>query len=167
MKNPNASNVVISEYHPSAIGAITALHGQYYHTQWNFGLYFESKVAVELAGLLTHKDARRNGFWVASVDEGIVGGIAIDGNQTNRSSARLRFLIVSTDCQGMGIGNRLMDTALSFCRSAGFKKIYLTTFEGLEAAASLYKKYGFELTREKEDSTWGITVKEQRFEKTL
>ena len=40
---------LISGYLPGAIGRITELHGTYYAKNWDLGLYFEAKVATELA----------------------------------------------------------------------------------------------------------------------
>lgn len=156
--------LVICGYIPGAVGRITAMHGEYYSRHWNFGLFFETKVATELSALLTHKHADRSGFWIAVCNDIIAGGIAIDGNQKEQHEARLRFFIVSEDYQGMGIGSLLMEKAVSFCKEKKFAKVHLSTFAGLDAARHLYEKWGFRLTEEKEDCTWGVTVKEQIFE---
>ncbi|MBN1227345.1 MAG: GNAT family N-acetyltransferase [Deltaproteobacteria bacterium] len=159
----NPEEITISNYIPGAIGKITELHGRYYKENWNFGLFFEAKVAIELSKLLLKVDSSRNGFWVASVKKKIVGSIAIDGNQSEKGRARLRFFIISPEYQGLGIGNLLMDKAIHFCRDSGFKEVYLTTFAGLDPAKHVYEKWGFELVEEKEDNTWGVVVKEQFF----
>jgi len=155
---------VISLYIPGAIGRITAMHGEYYSRHWNFGLFFESKVAAELSVLLTHNHADRSGFWLALCNDTIAGGIAIDGNQKEQHEARLRFFIVSNEFQGHGIGNLLMDKAISFCKEKKFAKVHLSTFAGLDAARHLYEKWGFRLIEEKEERTWGLPVNEQIFE---
>jgi len=156
--------VVISHYIPGAVGWITAMHGEYYSRYWNFGLFFETKVATELSALLTHKQAERNGFWLALCNDIIAGSIAIDGNQKDQQEARLRFFIVSPEFQGHNIGNMLMEKAITFCKEKKFAKVYLSTFAGLDAARHLYEKWGFILIEEKEDCTWGVAVKEQIFE---
>ncbi|MEA3358625.1 MAG: GNAT family N-acetyltransferase [Thermodesulfobacteriota bacterium] len=155
--------IYISNYVPGSIGRIAELHGNYYNKYWNFGLFFEAKVAIELSKLLMEDNPSRNGLWVASVKNKIVGGIAIDGNQREKNEARLRFFIISLDYQGLGIGNLLMEKALRFCKESGFEEVYLTTFAGLDAAKHLYEKWGFKLIEEKEDNTWGVIVKEQLF----
>jgi len=155
--------ITISNYIPGAIGRIAELHGNYYNEHWNFGLFFEAKVATELSRLLLEGDLSRNGFWVASVKNKIVGSIAIDGNQSEKDRARLRFFIISPEYQGLGIGNLLMEKAIHFCKDSGFKEVYLTTFAGLDPAKHLYEKWGFKLVEGKEDNTWGVVVKEQFF----
>ena len=159
--------VLISNYVPGAIGRIAELHGKYYNNYWNFGLFFEAKVAIELSKLLIEDTSSQSGFWVASVKNKIIGGIAIDGGQRKKNEARLRFFIISPDFQGLGIGNLLMEKAISFCKDSGFREVYLTTFAGLDAAKYLYEKWGFKLIEEKEDTTWGVVVKEQLFICTL
>lgn len=156
---------ILSGYVPGAIGKIVELHGTYYHEHWDFGLFFEAKAAMELAELLNRFDETRDGFWVA-VDEGeIVGGVAIDGGKAETEGARLRWFILAPRCQGRGTGNQLMQTALRFCDDAGFKRVYLTTFAGLDAARHLYEKWGFTLCDEEEGTHWGSRVVEQTFER--
>ena len=167
MTTLNREEVLISNYVPGAIGRIAELHGRYYNNYWNFGLFFEAKVAIELSKLLIEDKLSRNGFWIASVKNNIVGSIAIDGGQGKKKEARLRFFIISPDYQGLGIGNLLMEKAITFCKDSRFKEVYLTTFAGLEAAKYLYEKWGFKLIEEKEDNTWGVVVKEQLFICTL
>jgi N-acetylglutamate synthase-like GNAT family acetyltransferase len=159
--------VYISNYVPGAIGRIAELHGNYYNKYWSFGLFFEAKVATELSKLLTDNNSSLNGFWVASVKNKIIGSIAIAGDQKKKNEARLRFFIISPDYQGLGVGNLLMEKAISFCKDSGFKEVYLTTFAGLDAAKHLYEKWGFKLIEEKEDTTWGVVVKEQLFILTI
>src|SRR5512137_1981270 len=85
------SHVKLSGYIPGAIGRIAELHGTYYHKHWGFDLFFESKVAIELSEFLRRFNEALDGFWVASIDEKIVGSIAIDGVQHDSKGAHLRW----------------------------------------------------------------------------
>lgn len=160
-------DIVLSGYVPGAIGRVTELHATYYHQHWGLGLFFEAKVSSELAAFLNRFNPAHDGFWVSMVDERIVGSITIDGSEAAGKGARLRWFIVAPEYHGHGIGKRLMDEAMDFCRRARFQRIYLTTFAGLDAARYLYEKAGFTLTEEHEDATWGKTVLEQKFELAL
>ena len=71
---------------------------------------------------------------------------------------------MSDALRGKGTGNRLIDTAVAFCRKRGYKTIYLWTFEGLDPARHLYEKAGFKLTEERKGTRWGAEVNEQRFQ---
>lgn len=151
-------------YIPGSLGRVAEIHGDYYHKHWGFGLFFESKVANELSEFLKRYDDSRDGFWTLSENDRIEGSIAIDGIHTENEGAHLRWFIISEALQGKGAGNLLINTAVGFCRNKGYKKIFLWTFEGLDAARHLYEKAGFKLFEEHRGNQWGTEVNEQRFE---
>jgi GNAT superfamily N-acetyltransferase len=156
---------IIAGYTPGALGKIVELHGVYYYREWELGLFFEAKAASEMAAFLNRFNPETDGFWVARVDGEIAGGITIDGNDAN--GVRLRWFILADGYRGLGLGNRLMNEALEFCRKAGHRRVYLTTFAGLDAARHLYEKNGFRLVWEEQDSHWGNPLMEQKFELAL
>lgn len=151
-------------YLPGSIGRITELHGSYYHKHWEFGLFFEVKVATGLSEFLARYDENRDGFWVASVAGRVEGSIAVDGVDADSKGAHLRYFIMSDVLRGKGVGNRLITIAVDFCRSQRYKRVYLWTFEGLDAARHLYEKTGFALVEQFQGTQWGTAVNEQRFE---
>lgn len=153
----------LSGYTPGDIGSITELHGSYYQKHWRLGLFFEAKVATELAEFLLRFDPKHDGFWAARMAGTVVGSIAIDGYAAATHGARLRWFIVDPDHQGYGIGKMLLDAAIAFCHHARFQRVYLTTFAGLDAARHLYEQVGFILVEEREDTHWGSKVLEQTF----
>ena len=155
---------IIKGYTPGAIGRVAELHGTYYHDHWGFGLFFEAKVASDLAEFLKRYDESRDGFWTVSLDGRIEGSIAIDGIHGGSEGAHLRWFIVSDLVRGKGAGNQLIEAAMDFCRSKGYRSVYLWTFEGLGAARHLYEKHGFTRVKEHRGTQWGAEVKEQRFE---
>ena len=155
---------IVKGYIPGAIGRIAELHAVYYHRQWRFGLFFESKVAVELSEFMHRFREERDGIWIAMLDDRIQGAIAIDGIHGDSHGAHLRWFITSDAVRGRGVGNRLLETAVGFCRGRGYGKIYLWTFEGLDAARHLYQKTGFKLSKTQKGTQWGTEVVEQKFE---
>ena len=160
-------HVKICGYRPGAIGRITELHADFYSKESGFGLFFEAKVATEMSAFLKRFNKTVDGFWVAIVEEQIIGSIAIDGIKSESEGAHLRWFIVAAEYHGQGIGSMLIREALAFCRSAGFKRVYLWTFAGLDRARHVYEKSGFTLSREHSGSQWGVTVKEQMYELVL
>ncbi|MEO8608319.1 MAG: GNAT family N-acetyltransferase [Chloroflexota bacterium] len=158
--------IQLSGYYPGTIGAITQLHGTYYHQHWDLGLYFEAKVATELSEFLNRFDPAQDGIWIARDSEKFVGAIVIDGKDAGGEGARLRWFIIDPAYHGQGVGNLLVDEAMSFCRRVGFRRVYLTTFAGLSAARHLYEKQGFRLCREEDGShlTGRAALIEQVFE---
>jgi RimJ/RimL family protein N-acetyltransferase len=159
--------MIVRGYIPGAIGRIAEIHGTYYHRHWNFGLFFEAKVATELSEFLGRYDEKRDGFWTVSLEDRVEGAIAIDGIHTDNLGAHLRWFIVSDTLRGKGFGNRLIRLAIEFCRHAGYKRVYLSTFEGLEASRHLYEKRGFTIVDQHKGTQWGTEVNEQRLELRL
>ncbi len=159
------SNVeIIKGYIPGSIGWVAELHGTFYQEHWNFTVFFEAKVATELSEFLGRYDEKLDSFWTASLKGRVEDSIAIDGIHAEKEGAHLRWFIVSDVLRGRGSGNRLIKEALNFCRNKGYKRVYLWTFEGLNAAKHLYEKNGFELVEQNEGIQWGTEVNKQRFE---
>ncbi len=157
--------IEIGGYCPGAIGRVAEMHAAYYHRHWGFGLFFEAKVATELAEFLGRFDEERDGFWTVRSGNRVEGSIAIDGLKAETEGAHLRWFIVSPEIQGGGWGRRLMSEAVAFCDRRAYRRIFLWTFAGLDAARYLYEAFGFHLVSEAEGERWGARVVEQRFER--
>src|SRR5262245_6490297 len=154
---------IVPSYLPGAIGTIGRLHGEYYAREHGFGVLFEAKVTREFAEFAGRFNPAYDGMWFV-VDRGHVhGSIVIDG-EGGPGQAHLRWFMLSDAIRGRGQGHRLMDAAMTFCRRAGHRHVYLNTFKGLDAARALYERAGFRLVAEETGTTWGKPVVEQRFE---
>ena len=105
-----------------------------------------------------------DGLWTARTKGQFAGSIAIDGSGFPGEGARLRWFITQPSYQGVGIGKRLIDRAISFCVAAKHQRVFLWTFEGLRAARSLYERNGFTLAEERKIDQWGQIINEQMFE---
>jgi ribosomal protein S18 acetylase RimI-like enzyme len=155
---------ILSKYIPGAIGKVVELHAIYYAQEWGFGLFFEAMVATELASFFSRFNERHDRFWIAVHGQLIVGSITIDGSEAAIKGAHLRWFILDPEYQGKGIGNQLMGEAMRFCEEKNFQRVHLSTFVGLDQARHLYEKCGFKLVEEHESNTWGVLVREQKFE---
>ena len=157
---------IVKDYFPGAIGRVAELHGDFYHRYRGFGLFFEAKVARELASFFSRYDDTRDGFWAVVKKGRMEGAVVIDGQDAAGEGAHLRWFIVSDGMRGQGAGSSLIQTAMDFCRHKRYPAVYLWTFEGLAAARHLYEKNGFRCVAERPGDQWGVTVNEQRFEWT-
>jgi len=158
--------ITIRDARPGDAGRLIALQVAYYGNQWNFPTgFFEAKITRELGEFLARLDDPRNRSWRAESDGQYLGGITIDGS-AHATEAHLRWFILDDAARGQGAGQLLMDTAMAFCRENGFSMVYLATFAGLDAAHRLYKRAGFRLVSEHDNTTWGKPLTEQRFEWT-
>ncbi len=164
-----AESGIVKGYLPGLTERVAELHATYYAREWNFGHFFEAKVATELTAFLQRYDTVRDGIWSIQRNGQVQATVSIDGSEPGHGdrTAHLRWFIVSDTLRGNGAGNALMCEALDFCRQTGFASVYLWTFQGLEAARHLYLKHGFELAEQHTGSQWGTQVTEQRYVLTL
>ncbi|KAM3604859.1 uncharacterized protein V6R79_017193 [Siganus canaliculatus] len=87
-------------------------------------------------------------FWVAEV---VVGGraqvmatVAVVAKQSGKETyGELCRLMVSPLSRRMGLGVRMCQTALDFCKDRGFSKVVLETTSTQTAAVAMYRKMGF------------------------
>jgi GNAT superfamily N-acetyltransferase len=154
-------------YFPGSIGRVVELHANYYHVHWGFGVLFEAQIARALAEFHARYDELRDGFWTATVAARVEGSITIDSAHASDTGAHLRWFIMSDAFRGKGIGTRLIRTAVDFCRANDYRRVYLRTFAGLDAARHLYEKMGFKLVDQRPGMQSGTEVTEQRFELSL
>jgi N-acetylglutamate synthase-like GNAT family acetyltransferase len=152
------------ELKPGDIGYIIYLHGVLYDKEYGYDCSFESYVAKylnEFASAIKNREK----IWIIEKENDIVGSMAIV-EKTN-TIAQLRWLLLHPDIRGLGLGKKLMDDAIAFCRSKGYTSIFLWTEDLLEPAANLYKSKGFQLTEEKTNEIWGVGLTEQRYDLKL
>ncbi|MEM7215727.1 MAG: GNAT family N-acetyltransferase [Pseudomonadota bacterium] len=152
-------------YVPGVIGSIAEMHARYYSRTSGFGAEFESKVAAGLADFVSRLERPCNQIWHVSENGRVQASIAVDGEDLGKNFAHLRWFLIDDNLRGHGLGNKMMRKSLQFCDDRSFDKVILWTFEGLDAARSLYEKNGFQLVEEWQGDQWGTVVSEQRFER--
>ncbi|MFD1739479.1 GNAT family N-acetyltransferase [Bacillus salitolerans] len=157
-------NVSIRPFQPGDVGFVAHLHGRLYEHTYKFGEMFEYYVMKGLTEFMINTDGGE--LWIAEVDGKMVGSIAI--TKSNDSVAQLRWFILDENYHGMGIGKKLMETAIHFCKEQGYKHIFLWTVNILDTARYLYKKYQFKLTEERPNHEWtGTKLIEERWDLNL
>jgi ribosomal protein S18 acetylase RimI-like enzyme len=164
MPEQNDQTVSYEGYRPGCLGEVVRLHALYYSKYWDFGLLFERQVAEGLSDFLNQFDERRDLFLTAWADNRMVGSISVQHDDKNEESAQIRWVILSEEAQGKGVGKTMMERAMEFIKKAGYRHARLGTFRGLNAARSLYERHGFKLIQERPSAYWGTTVQAQDFE---
>lgn len=159
------NEIVIEAYRPGCIAGMIGLHMQYYAPEWGFGAAFEAKLAAESGAFMSEFVVKRDLVLSAWLGEILVASLFIDGSQRDGVGNHLRWFVVSNDVRGTGLGRQLMGRAMEFCDASGHSLTWLTTFAGLDAAAALYRKSGFQLVDEVAEDQWQGGVREQRFER--
>lgn len=153
-----------TDFFPGALGAIAALHGEYYAKHWGFGVFFEAKVAAELAAFATRKSAT-DLVLLARDDDGLAASMILDLHDPDSGDrgAHLRWFIMADRCRGAGLGRQFMERAMTHVDAHAGGRSWLTTFAGLHPARALYEAHGYRLTHEAEGEAWGASVQEQEF----
>ncbi len=161
-KPPEVS--IRTDVRPGDIGQVVALHGLVYAREYGFNPRFEAYVAGPLAEFVLKNSARER-LWIAERDGHVVGCIAIVAAQDG--VAQLRWFLVAPEARGAGLGRRLMQLALSFCKENRYQTVILWTVSALTDAARLYQASGFRKVAQNESSDWGVNVMEEKYELTL
>lgn len=146
------------------IGWVIHRHGVVYARELGWDERFEGYVAQTLATFALGHEPARERLWLAETGDRIVGSIGIvDGDV----DAQLRWFLVEPDCRGMGIGHRLIDEALAFCRATGRRHVHLWTVAGLDAAAHLYTTAGFRVVERVRGAPWHAEAVQEKYALTL
>lgn len=154
-----------TEIRPGDIGAIVRMHGEVYGAEQGWDWTFEAYVAGTLGRLAEHYDPRTDRLWLAEDGDEIVGSIAIVAAEPD--VAQLRWFLIRPAARGRGLGRRLLQDAIAFCRDVGFARIFLWTTSNLPASAHLYREAGFVVTARSPRHEWGADVIEERHELRL
>ena len=163
-EHTSQSVVSIRTFQPGDVGFVAHLHGTLYENTYKFGRMFEYYVMKGLTEFMINSDGGE--LWIAEVDGKMAGSIAI--TKSNDQVAQIRWFILDENYHGLGIGKKLMGTAIDFCKKQGYKYVFLWTVSVLGAARHLYQKYNFRLTEEKQNYEWtGSKLVEERWDLEL
>lgn len=172
---PSPSVSIVAGYRPGILARTLEMHLDFYYPRNGWGREFEAALSTSLGDLLRRLDRPVNQVWSAVMAtpaqnpeapprERTVGVVYVDGEGTKQEGvARLRAFIVDESSRGLGVGKRLMATAMQFVRDAGFRECHLSTLRSLTVARSLYEKEGFEEVGEVWFDEFGKGVMELRY----
>lgn len=91
-----------------------------------------------------YKDEISSLYFVATIDDVIVGGSGVASFNGSKEVCELRKLFLLPESRGLGLGKQLTLSCLEYAKNKGYKKCYLDTLTSMRSAISLYKKLGFE-----------------------
>jgi putative acetyltransferase len=109
-----------------------------------FGLRFGvgSDTDEQLRGLPASYVDRGGGFFVALDDNELVIGTA-GVFPVEQGVYELRKMYLRPAARGQGLGARLFETCLAFCRERGARQLVLDTRDDMISAIAFYKQRGF------------------------
>lgn len=153
--------LIRTELRPGDIGYVTYMHGALYSREYHYGLQFESYVAKGLCEFYEKYNPARSRIWACEHNNRMIGSLLL---MDRGNAAQLRYFLIEPEYRGIGLGMKLLTFYMDFLRQCGYKESYLWTTHELHAAASLYRRFGFQLTEEKESTAFGKPVREQRYD---
>lgn len=154
--------VVIRAYRAEDVEYVVNRHRELYDVEYGFGHEFSDYVEKYVRKFHEHHDENKENLWIAEADGKPVGMIALV--RVDDISAQLRWFLIEPGMRGRGLGYKLMNTVMDFGREKGYKHVFLWTVSILEAARTLYKRFGFRLTESKPNDSWGGELLEERWD---
>jgi GNAT superfamily N-acetyltransferase len=156
--------IIRTALRPGDVGYIVYLHGVIYARERGFDPTFEAYVAGPLAEFVQAENPRQR-IWVAEQDSRIIGCVAIVA--ASEETAQLRWFLIDPIARGKGLGRRLLESAIEFCKECGYTEVILWTESALTVAAHLYESAGFRMIVQKPGRMWGVDLIEEKYELRL
>ena len=165
-KKSSAQDVVSLRAHrPGDIGWVVGRHGALYAAEYGWDERFEALVAEIAAKFINRLDAARERCWIADIGGEPVGCVFLVGQ--NKTTAKLRLLLVEPRARGLGLGRRLVRECIAFARARGYRKLVLWTQSNLAAARAIYQAEGFALARTEKHASFGARLTGEYWELKL
>jgi GNAT superfamily N-acetyltransferase len=165
MNNVSLTELSIrTDLRPGDLGFVIYRHGALYSQEYGYTVQFENYVAKGLCEFYEKYDPTRNRVWISEHNGRRIGFLLL---MDRGEAAQLRYFLIEPEYRGIGLGSKLLNLYMDFLHECGYKTSYLWTTHELYAAASLYKRLGFQLTEEKASSAFGKPLIEQRYDLTL
>jgi GNAT superfamily N-acetyltransferase len=161
---PTPGAVALRPARSGDMGRVITHHADVYGAEYGFTGDFERYVLLGLAALAQGSN-EREGLWIAERDGAFLGCVGVVEAEAN--AAQLRWLLVLPEARGLGLGRRLVECAVDFCRAQGYASILLWTLRALDAARGLYASSGFHLAEARNGTMGGRPHVEERWEMEL
>jgi DNA-binding MarR family transcriptional regulator/GNAT superfamily N-acetyltransferase len=155
-ESPKDKNLLLRSHRPGDMGWVVQSHGRRYFEEYGWDERFEALVAEIAAAFVKNLDQERERCWIAEMDGEPVGSVFVV--KQNKSTAKLRLLIVEPKARGQGLGRRLVEECIAFARAKGYRKLVLWTQSNLAAARHIYKALGFQLKKKEPHRTFGVKL---------
>ena len=123
-------------------------------SEFKFKLEFDTLDSDILAIDESYNRSNGSCFWVAETvvnddysntqdKQKILGTTAVRNLKQFESTCELKRMYVLCDFRRLGLGQKLLDTAIGFAKSAGYSRIVLDSSKALHPARALYLKNSF------------------------
>lgn len=148
-----SAEIVLRDPLPGDLGTVVARQAELYAREYGWDRSFEGLVAGIVADFIRDFDPEMEKAVIAERDGKIVGSVFVV--KAEPGTAKLRLLYVDARVRGQGLGKRLVNEAIEFARSKGYRELVLWTNAGLDAARGIYESVGFTLTAQELHHSFG------------
>jgi len=111
--------------------------------QTEFGIPITAQEQPDLMDIDSHYQKGNGNFWVALIEDKVVGTISPLDIGNNEGALRKMFVKSAYRGPHYQIARRLLDMLLRWCTIKGVQKVYLGTTAQFLAAHRFYEKHGF------------------------
>ncbi|MGY5451116.1 GNAT family N-acetyltransferase [Agarivorans sp. MS3-6] len=99
---------------------------------------------AEVKAMSQHYTLPGSAYWVAMLDQQVVGCGGIAPFDQASATCELRKLFVAPRHRGLGIGKAMTEHCLKAAKQMSYQQCYLDTLSTMKAAISLYQALGFD-----------------------
>ncbi|MCE5341980.1 MAG: helix-turn-helix domain-containing GNAT family N-acetyltransferase [Eubacteriales bacterium] len=156
---------VIRPYREGDAEYIVQRHEELYRKEYGLSASFADYVKRTVYELAGHYNPARECILIPEIDGRPLGSVAIV--KYDDQTAQFRFFLLEPEARGYGLGLRLMEAALDFCRKTGYTHVFLETISLLTTARTIYHRMGFRVTQAHLQTEWGREVLEERWDLDL
>ncbi|OEH94181.1 GNAT family N-acetyltransferase [Bacillus solimangrovi] len=139
-------------------------HYEIYNQEYQYDLSFRDFIENSVDGFV-ERSSDDERIWIVENEGQPRGSISI--KKVDDHVAQLGLFLVEPVLRGTGYGQRLVQTAIDFCKERGYKSIILWTNSDLVAARRIYEKYGFHLEQTRTTVLSNQTLVEERWEMSI
>lgn len=159
------SPITIRNFVPDDVYYVISRHRILYDTEYGLSSIFGDYVEKGVHHFAQYYDKEKECMLISEINGQPVGSIVIA--KSDDETAQLRYFLLEPETRGRGLGHKLVDMALDFCRKKGYKHVFLETISSLKTARHIYASKGFKITQSHKNPTWGEGVLEERWDLDL
>lgn len=157
--------ITIRNFVSDDIDYVISRHQILYEEEYKLSPVFGDYVEKGLHHFAQCYDKEKEYMLIPEMNGHPVGSIVIA--KVDDKTAQLRYFLLEPETRGRGLGHKLVDMALFFCREKGYKHVFLETISALETARHIYASKGFRITQSHKNPTWGKDILEERWDLDL
>lgn len=132
-----------NDYQPQVKALVVGIHEE-------FGFPYDFKLDFDLDDPVRYYTGAGGIFLILLDGKDVIGTAAV--KKVDEKTVELKRMYLLPQYRGRGLGAKLLERALAFCREKGFQSCILDTNVKQESAQRLYARYGFEVHRREKNA---------------